>query len=85
MPDRKRKQPSWLRFSGVGFEFVGAIGGLAAIGYWIDASYGSKPWGLVIGAALGTIGGMYNLIRRTIGAFDPPTKPGGPEDRDHGK
>jgi len=74
MPDPKRERPSWLRFSGVGVEFAAAVGGCAALGFWIDRRYGSTPWGLVIGAGVGVIGGTYNLIRETTGAFGPPSK-----------
>lgn len=68
----KRKSPSWIRFSGVGVEFAAAVAGLAFFGYWIDLKFQSKPWGFIIGAALGLIGGTYNLIRETKSAFDPP-------------
>lgn len=82
MPDPKRVQPSGLRFAGVGFEFVAAVCGFAAVGYWIDHHYGSKPWGLVIGAGLGVVGGTYNLLRETAGAFGRPSKRKTKMDRD---
>jgi F0F1-type ATP synthase assembly protein I len=47
-----------------GFEFVAAVAGFSLIGYWIDSHYGSQPWGLIVGAALGVVGAMYNLIRQ---------------------
>lgn len=73
MTGSKRDRPGWIRYSGVGIEFVAAVGGFAAVGFWIDRHYDSGPWGLVIGAALGLIGGTYNLIRESMAAFKPWT------------
>jgi F0F1-type ATP synthase assembly protein I len=76
MTNKAGDRPSWLRFSGVGIEFVAAIAGFALVGYWVDRHWDTKPWGLVIGAVLGLIGGMYNLIRESLGAFKPPVDRG---------
>jgi F0F1-type ATP synthase assembly protein I len=65
-PDNK---PAWVRYGGVGVEFAAAVGCFALVGLWIDRRYGTGPWGLVIGAALGLIGGTYNLIRVSLAAF----------------
>ncbi len=35
----------------------------------VDRYFGTYPWGLVVGAMLGTIGGGYNLIRESLEAF----------------
>jgi len=72
MAEKDGDRPSGLRFSGIGIEFVAAIAGFALVGYWVDRHWDTKPWGLVIGAVLGLIGGMYNLIRESLGAFKPP-------------
>ena len=61
--------PSWARYTGVGFEFAAALAVFALLGYWIDRKYQTGPWGLIIGAALGLIGGTYNLIRQSLAAF----------------
>jgi hypothetical protein len=53
----------------VGFEFAGAVLGLALVGWWLDKKYGWSPWGVLIGAGLGLIGGTYNLIRESLMAF----------------
>ena len=63
--DRKPK-PTWLRFSGIGVEFAGVVIGFTLIGLWIDRHYNKSPWGVVIGASLGLVGGMYNLIRESL-------------------
>jgi F0F1-type ATP synthase assembly protein I len=55
--------------SGIGFELVAAVVGFTLIGYWWDRHFGSSPWGLLTGVALGLIGGTYNLIRQSLSAF----------------
>ena len=59
----------WQALSGIGFELVAAVAGFTLIGYWWDRHFGSRPWGLLTGAVLGLIGGMYNLIRQSLSAF----------------
>lgn len=66
MADDSRQRASWTRLSSVGFELVAAVGGFILVGYWWDRHFGSEPWGLIVGAALGLIGGMYNLIRQSL-------------------
>lgn len=60
------ERPTWLRFSGIGVEFAGVVIGFTLIGLWIDRKFDKSPWGVVIGASLGLIGGMYNLIRESL-------------------
>lgn len=70
MGRRDGDRPSWVRFSGIGIEFAAALAGFTLVGYWIDSHYDSRPWGIVIGAGLGLIGGTYNLIRQSLAAFE---------------
>lgn len=70
MPSDKRDQYSWTRYSSLGFEFVAVFGIFATLGYWIDSSWDSSPWGLIVGAALGLIGGMYKLVKTSLAAFE---------------
>jgi ATP synthase protein I len=77
MPDDKRF-PDWVRHSGVGLELAGAVAGFALVGYWIDRHYGTTPWGLVVGVALGMVGGLYNFVREALQA----TREAQQEDRD---
>ncbi len=69
---RRRKDPQdrqpWMRLAGSGMELAAAVGGFALLGYWIDRHNGSSPWGLLIGALLGLIGGFYNLIKASLSA-----------------
>ena len=80
MAKQRRDQPSWIRFSGIGIEYASAVAVFALLGYWIDGRYGCRPWGLVIGTALGLIGGTYNLVRQSLSAFQPPGRHNRPED-----
>ena len=80
MGDKKGDQTSWIRFAGVGTEFAAAVGGLAFFGYWIDNHFDSAPWALLIGVGLGLVGGTYNLIRRSLAAFDQQDQPHGEDE-----
>lgn len=68
MAGKRRDRPGWIRFSGIGFEFGAAVIGFTLIGYWIDRHYNSGPTGVLVGAALGIIGGGYNLVRESLAA-----------------
>jgi ATP synthase protein I len=73
-----KRFPDWVRHSGVGLELAGAVAGFSLIGYWIDRHYGTSPWGLVVGLALGIVGGLYNFVREAFQA----TREAQQEDRD---
>lgn len=78
MPGNRKNRPTWIRHSGIGIEFAAAVAGFALVGFWIDRHYDTAPWGVVIGAALGLVGGTYNMVRESLAAF----KESGDEDRD---
>jgi len=65
-PDRRAV--GWIRYSGIGIEVAGAIAGFALIGYWVDRRFGTTPWGLLGGLAIGLVGGVYNLVRESLAA-----------------
>ena len=44
---------------GLSFAFALVIG--AVIGYWLDQRFGWKPWGVLIGSALGFAAGVRNV------------------------
>ena len=70
MPGGKTNRPTWIRYSGLGFNFVAAVAVFALIGFWlIDPYFGTEPWGLVVCVMLGLVGGTYNLIRESMAAF----------------
>ena len=60
--------PAWMTYSGAGLELAGATAGLALAGYWADGRYGTRPWGVLVGTAIGIIGGLYNLVKASIQA-----------------
>ena len=65
----REKQPSDLwRMAGLGKEFVGAVVGFLLLGRWLDSRYEINPWGTVICLSLGVVGGLWNMIRRSIRA-----------------
>jgi F0F1-type ATP synthase assembly protein I len=68
MPRGGQGSSSWMKYSGVGFGFVGGVVGFGLLGYLVDSRYGSSPWGVLVGVALGMIGATYNLIRESQAA-----------------
>ncbi len=70
MPSDKRDRLNLARAYSIGFNFVAAFCAFAALGYLVDSYWDSSPWGLIVGAALGLIGGMYNLIKASHAVFE---------------
>ena len=66
MPEDPRSDVKPRGLSGIGFELVAAVAGFALVGYGWDRYFGTAHWGLLIGALLGLVGGMYNLIRQSL-------------------
>ncbi|MFA7237625.1 MAG: AtpZ/AtpI family protein [Phycisphaeraceae bacterium] len=62
MPEPSRNPSPWRQF-GTGMELAGVILVLAWLGYWFDQWANCSPWGMLAGAMLGLIGGLYNLFR----------------------
>jgi F0F1-type ATP synthase assembly protein I len=50
----------------MGQELAGAILGFAFVGTLIGRYFGSARWGLIVGATLGVVGGLYNLVRQAL-------------------
>lgn len=76
MPDGKpsnRPTMGSTRLAGAGVELAATIGVACLVGYWIDRKFGTEPWGLLILAAIGIVGGLYNLVRLAVhDMFKPP-------------
>jgi F0F1-type ATP synthase assembly protein I len=68
MPEPGRSRWSGSALWGIGFELAAAVAGFTLVGYWVDRHYRTYPWGVLIGLALGLVGGMYNLIRDSLAA-----------------
>ena len=56
---------SKYRLAGMGMELAGAIIGGCLIGWYIDEQFETR-YGLLIGALIGIVGGMYNLLRQAV-------------------
>ncbi|KAB2967013.1 MAG: AtpZ/AtpI family protein [Thermoanaerobaculia bacterium] len=67
MVERKASR-AWMRLAGLGFELAASIAGGALLGWWIDRRLDSAPRALVALAAVGIVGGLYNLIRQALAA-----------------
>ena len=67
MAERKPSQ-AWMRLAGLGRELTASIAGGALLGWGIERRLGTAPWALVALAAVGIVGGMYNLIRTALAA-----------------
>lgn len=68
-PPEKPENSAWRQYGqygGMGFEFVAAVVGFCAVGWWIDKEYATSPWGVMIGTLLGISGAMYNAIRSAL-------------------
>jgi F0F1-type ATP synthase assembly protein I len=52
-----------LRFATAGSELAAAVIGLTLLGWWFDRGFNTSPVGLLAGAGLGIVGGMYNFLR----------------------
>ncbi len=60
-----RNAPSKFRLAGMGMELTGAVIGGCVIGWYIDKHFGTR-YGLMTGALIGIVGGMYNLIKQAF-------------------
>lgn len=58
-----------FRYASLGIELAAAIIGLTLAGVWLDARFGTQPAWTIVGAFVGIVGGMYNLIRQALAAF----------------
>jgi ATP synthase protein I len=61
-----RERSALMRLAGGGVELAAGLAAFCLLGYWIDRHFGTSPWGLVICALIGIVGGLYNLVRRSL-------------------
>ena len=53
---------------GASTTLVAAVGGGAALGYWVDGKVGNRtPWFLIAGAVFGMVGGFVSFFRTVLG------------------
>jgi F0F1-type ATP synthase assembly protein I len=62
----KPKDNPW-RYAMLGTQLAVSVGLGVIAGYYVDKSQGSRPWGLIIGAALGGIVGFYLFFKEVMG------------------
>ncbi len=66
--DARRR--AWANAMSVGWELSSfTLLGLAA-GWWFDKRFRSSPWGVLVGALVGIVSGLYRLIRTFARAQD---------------
>jgi F0F1-type ATP synthase assembly protein I len=58
-----RARRSLLRLASAGTELAAAVIGLTLLGWWFDRGFDTNPVGVLVGAGLGIVGGMYNFLR----------------------
>lgn len=80
-------RPQDLKPLGIGLELSAVIGGFSYGGYWLDQKWGTEPMMLLIGVAIGTLGGGWHAIKMANGGKIPdlglkPKKPK-PDDSDN--
>ena len=61
-PKRRRRRPE-TALAGMGFNLAASVGVGTLIGWWIDRQYETAPWGLIICALIGIVGGLYNFAK----------------------
>jgi F0F1-type ATP synthase assembly protein I len=61
-----------------GLDLAIVVGGFTAVGWWLDRKYGWAPWGVLVGAILGIVGGLANFLREARAATraSEPGRPG---------
>ena len=59
-----RSQRKQANAAGAGLQFGLAIVIFALVGNWADGRFDTKPWLLVLGVALGFLGGTISLIKK---------------------
>ncbi|MCL2330556.1 MAG: AtpZ/AtpI family protein [Phycisphaerae bacterium] len=84
-PSNRLGPGSKWRLANAGIELAATVMGGCAIGWWLDHHYfGDGQRGLLIGAVVGIVGGLYNLVRKalleSVGMMKPPRRPIGPAD-----
>ncbi|AMY12663.1 Putative F0F1-ATPase subunit (ATPase gene1) [Luteitalea pratensis] len=58
----------------LGLSFVLAIVLGTAAGLWVDRTFNSNPWGMLIGFVLGFAAAVLNVVRITRRAFDSESR-----------
>jgi ATP synthase protein I len=69
-PEDNRSSTPGLRTFGpyltMGMELAIAVVGMFLIGRWLDSLWGTDPWLMVVGLAIGVTGGFIRFFRKAI-------------------
>jgi F0F1-type ATP synthase assembly protein I len=80
--ERRRQQSDYVRYAGLGLQFVATFLVFGAIGYWLDGRLGTRPWLMIVGIALGASGAFWSMVRKVPparGSSHPRKDGGGPD------
>lgn len=50
----------------LGVQLAATVVMLFYVGYWADEEFGTKPWLMIVGIAIGSGAGFYNFFRTVI-------------------
>lgn len=64
---KDRFSDDYLRFIGVGVEFLSALALFTLIGYFADRHWQIGPYGVLVGVITGTAVGTYLVIKTVLG------------------
>lgn len=73
--DREHVERSYLRFAGVGIEFIATIVALTLLGMWLDGRFSTSPLFTIVLLLVGFAGATWNLVRTVLDADRRPYKP----------
>ena len=59
----------WYRMAGIGMEFIVAVILFGGLGWWLDRSFGTRPWLLLAGAGLGFAVGLWLMYKAARKSF----------------
>lgn len=59
----KRRRGAEISLTGTGFDLAAAVGVGVLLGLWIDRRFDTSPWGTIICASVGIVGGLLNFVR----------------------
>lgn len=60
---KKMLDRSEVGLAGIGFDLAAAVLVATALGWWIDRRFDTEPWGLIVCAGIGIVGGLLNFVR----------------------
>lgn len=72
-----RSKPQVFRLAGLGVQLAVWVALPAYLGYLVDDWLGTRPWFLITGCVLGSVGGLWDAVRQVERVFgdqepDPP-------------